>query len=225
MTRGGRVRMRDDEEPERRCIVTRKTRPKRELLRFVVGPDGVLVPDMAGKLPGRGIWVSADRKALEKAVAKGLFARAAREPVRVPSDLVARVEALVLRLLVERIALARKAGEAVAGREKTLDALRSGTAALLLQASDGSQREAAGLRPPAGEETRITCLSAEELGMAFGRDRVIHAAVLAGGLADRTILEALRLSGIRGPGDRQKFGAALANAGRGNASVGKAETE
>lgn len=209
MARGGRAR-KEVGEPERRCIVSRRTLPKGDLLRFVVGPDGTLVPDMAGKLPGRGIWVSADRAALEKAVAKGLFPRAAKEPVKVPTDLVDRVEALVVRLLVERLALARKAGQAVAGREKTLDALRSGAAALLLQAADGSPREAAGLRPPAGEQTRITCLSATELGMAFGRDRVIHAAVLAGGLADRASTEALRLSGIRARNDRQRFGAALA---------------
>ena len=209
MARGGRAR-KEVGEPERRCIVSRRTLPKGDLLRFVVGPDGTLVPDMAGKLPGRGIWVSADRAALEKALAKGLFPRAAKEPVKVPTDLVDRVEALVVRLLVERLALARKAGQAVAGREKTLDALRSGAAALLLQAADGSPREAAGLRPPAGEQTRITCLSATELGMAFGRDRVIHAAVLAGGLADRASTESLRLSGIRARNDRQRFGAALA---------------
>lgn len=209
MARGGRTGTQID-GPERRCIVTRETRPKRDLLRFVVGPDGSFVPDMTGKLPGRGIWVTADRAVLEKAVAKGLFPRAAKAPVMVPADLVDRVESLVARLLVERVALARKAGEAVAGREKTLDALRSGAAALLLQAADGSPREAAGLRPPAGEETRITCLSAAELGMAFGRDRVIHAAVLAGGLADRASTEALRLSGIRARNDRHRFGAALA---------------
>lgn len=209
MTRGGQSRIGAD-EPERRCIVSRETRLKRDLFRFVVGPEGVLVPDLAGKLPGRGIWVTAERDALEKAMAKGLFHRAAKQPVHVPTDLVGQVEALVLRLLVERVALARKAGKAVSGRQKTLDALRSGSAALLLQASDGSQREAAGLRPPAGEESRITCLSAVELGMAFGRDRVVHAAVLAGGLADRTTFEARRLSGIRASGDRHKFGAELA---------------
>lgn len=223
MTRGGRVRMREA-GPERRCIATRESRPAAEMLRFVVGPDGAVVPDLAGKLPGRGIWVSADRRALEKAVAKGLFARAAKAPAAVPPDLVDRVEVLLVRSLVERVALARKAGAAMAGREKTLDGLRSGKAALLLQAADGSPREAAGLRPPAGEGSRITCLSAAELGMAFGRDRVIHAAVLAGGLADRILAEALRLSGIRPPGDRQKYGAELAQAGRGKAPVGKAET-
>ena len=77
MARGGRTRTQID-GPERRCIVTRETRPKRDLLRFVVGPDGSLVPDMTGKLPGRGIWVTAERAVLEKAVAKGLFPRAAK---------------------------------------------------------------------------------------------------------------------------------------------------
>jgi predicted RNA-binding protein YlxR (DUF448 family) len=184
-------------EPERRCIVTRESRPKAGLIRFVLGPDDEVVPDVAGRLPGRGIWVSADRSALAKAAGKGLFARAARRPVRVPPDLGARVEALLAGRLVETIALARKAGRAVAGLEKTRAALVSGEAALLVQAADGSARERAGLRPPEGENTLVTCLSGHELGLAFGRDRVIHAAVLAGGLADRVRDEAGRLAGIR----------------------------
>ena len=155
------------------------------------------MPDVAGRLPGRGIWVSADAAALAQAAGKGLFARAARRPVRVPPDLPARVEAQLAQRLIETIALARKAGQAVAGLEKTKAALVSGAAALLLQAADGSARERAGLRPPEGDDTRVSCLFGHELGLAFARDRVIHAAVLAGGLADRIRDEAPRLAGIR----------------------------
>jgi hypothetical protein len=113
---------------------------------------------------------------------------------------VARIEAGLARRLVEAVALARKAGQAVAGLEKTRAALMSGKAALLLQAADGSARGRTALRPPPGENTRVSCLLAHELGLAFGRDSVIHAAVLAGGLADRVRDEALRLSGIRADG-------------------------
>lgn len=195
MTRGGRVKDRD--EPERRCIVTRETGPKAGLIRFVAAPDGEIVPDLAGRLPGRGIWVSADRSVLAQAAAKGHFARAARRQVRVPPDLPDRVEALLAARVVDLLSLARKAGQAVAGFEKAKEALVSGEARLLLQAADGSARERARLRPPEGENRLVSCLFGHELGLAFARDRVIHAAVLAGGLGDRVRDEAQRLSGIR----------------------------
>ena len=172
-------------------------RPRAGLIRFVAGPDDVVVPDLAEKLPGRGMWVSADRAAVGQAAAKGHFARAAKRQVRAPADLAARVEALLAARLVDLVALARKAGQAVAGLEKMKAALVSGEARLLLQAADGSSRERAQLRPPEGENSLVSCLFAHELGVAFARDRVIHAAVLAGGLSDRIRDEALRLSGIR----------------------------
>ncbi len=195
MARGGRVKTRD--EPERRCVATRESQPRTGLLRFVVGPDGEIVPDLAGRLPGRGIWVSADAAALRLAAAKNLFARAAKQSVRVPPDLFERVEAALTRRLVELLAMARKAGEAVTGFEKTKAALIGGQAALLAQAADGSARERARLRPPPGENTLVSCLFGHELGLAFGRDNVIHAAVLAGGLSGRIRDDALRLSGLR----------------------------
>jgi hypothetical protein len=211
-------------EPERRCIVTRQSQPKAGLVRFVVGPDDEVVPDIAGRLPGRGIWVGAEASTLRRAVERGHFARGARRAVRVAPDLPERVEALLARHLVELIALARKAGQAIAGREKTLAALREGHAALLIQASDGSEREKAALRPPEGQDTHVCCLRSDELGMAFGRDRVIHAAVLADGLADRIRIESLRLAGIRDGGDRRliedEAGAGVAGEG----PRGKAKT-
>jgi uncharacterized protein len=196
MTRGGRQKERDG--PERRCIVTGESGPRAGLIRFVVGPDDAVVPDIAGKLPGRGIWVSADRAALETAVKKRLFARAARAPVGVPPDLAERVEAGLVRRLIETIALARKAGEAVAGYEKVREWLARGEAAALVQAADGSERGRTKLRPPAGPESHVTCLSGQELGMAFGREVVIHAALAAGGLCGRVVEEAARLARLRG---------------------------
>jgi predicted RNA-binding protein YlxR (DUF448 family) len=201
--------MKERGEPERRCIVTRETQPRAGLIRFVAGPDDVVVPDLAGKLPGRGMWVTADAETLGQAARKGHFARAAKRPVKAPADLAARVETLMAARFVDLVALARKAGRAVAGFEKVKAALGSGEAALLLQAADGSSRERARLRPPEGENTLVSCLFAHELGVAFARDRVIHAAVLAGGLSDRVRDEALRLSGIRDV----KLGTASAEAG------------
>lgn len=205
--------MKDRDEPERRCIVTRDSGPKVGLVRFVVGPEGEVVPDLAGKLPGRGFYVSATRVALDKAVQKGHFARAARAPVRAPADLADRIESGLAARLVELIALARKAGAAVAGLEKTKAALVSGDAALLVQAADGSVRGRAALRPPEGDETLVSCLSAHEMGLAFARDSVIHAAVLTGGLAERIRDEARRLAGLRGGDQTGKgFGAPSADA-------------
>lgn len=193
MTRGGHDR--DSEDPERRCIVTGEVQPKRGLIRFVVGPEGQVVPDLAEKLPGRGLWVSADRAVLDKA-AKGAFARAARQAVTVPDGLSDLVEAALARRVVDTVSLARKAGYAVAGFEKVKGWLADGKAKVLLQASDGSDRGKGKLwTPPKGRW--FGCLTSSELGMAFGRDSVIHAALAAGGLAQRVVEEAAKLSGFR----------------------------
>lgn len=196
MTRGGRNDSRD--EPERRCIATGESQPKAGLIRFALGPDGQVVPDVLGRLPGRGIYVSADRDAIGRAAAKGLFARAARQPVKVPEGLADLVEDQLARRVVDLISLARKAGQAVAGYEKVKDWLTSDQARVLIQASDGSERGKAKLRPPAGEGTFIGCLTARELGLAFGREHAIHGALAGGGLTTRVVEEAARLAGIRG---------------------------
>lgn len=195
LARGGRDKNR--QQPERRCIATGQTGPKAGLIRFVAGPEGVVVPDLAEKLPGRGIWVSSDRAALEKAVTKRLFSRGAKAQVTAPDTLVADVEAALVRRVVDLISLARKAGQAVAGYEKVKDWLVKEEAALLFQASDGSERGKSKLRPPPGDTSYFGVLSASELGLAFGREHVIHAALAAGGLAERCREDAMRLSGVR----------------------------
>lgn len=195
MTRGGAAKVRDD-GPERKCIATGEVRPAAQLLRFVVSPDGELVPDLAGKLPGRGIWVTPSRAALAKAATKGLFARAAKAPVKAPEDLADRVEALLMRRVVDLISLARKSGTAVAGYEKVKDWLMKEEARVLIQASDGSGRGKSKLSTPYGG-TYIGWLTADELGLAFGREIVIHAALSAGGLTRRVVEDALKLKEFR----------------------------
>ena len=148
MARGGQSKDRDD--PERKCIATGETQPKRGLIRFVVGPENQIVPDIRQKLPGRGIWVSADRAALGQAVKKGLFARSAKQAVTVPEGLVDQVEKQLASRVVELIALARKGGRAVAGFEKVKGWLAEGRAKVLLQASDGSARGKGKLWTPEG---------------------------------------------------------------------------
>lgn len=195
MSRGGRIKERD--EPERRCIVTGEVQPKRGLIRFVAGPDGIVVPDLAEKLPGRGIWVAADRAAIDKAAAKGLFSRGAKAQVKAPDGLADLVEAALAKRVVELVSLARKSGHAVAGFEKVKGWLAEGRAKVLLQASDGSERGKGKLWTPTGGRW-FGCLTASELGLSFGRDHVIHGALAAGGLTDKVILEAGRLTGLRG---------------------------
>ena len=196
MTRGGREKDRD--EPERKCIATGESQPKAGLIRFCLGPDGQVVPDILGKLPGRGIYVSADRAAIEKAAKKNLFSRAARQPAKAPEGLADLVETLIAQRTIELLSMARKAGEAVTGYEKVKDWLVKGTAATLIQASDGSERGKTKLHAPDGENGFIGCLSAGEIGLAFGRERAIHAALAAGGLRSRVVEEAAKLAGLRG---------------------------
>jgi hypothetical protein len=194
MARGGADKTRDD--PERRCVVTGEVQPKAGLVRFVLSPDGVVTPDLAGKLPGRGIWVTADRAAIVKAATKGLFARGAKAPATVPDGLADLVEAGLAKRVVELVSLDRKAGKAVCGFEKVKDWLAEGRARVLLQASDGSERGKGKLWTPEGGRW-FGCLTANELGQAFGRDSVIHAALAAGGLAKRVVEEAAKLNGLR----------------------------
>lgn len=203
MSRGGAVK--DREEPERRCLVTGETGPKAGLIRFVAGPDGQVVPDVLGKLPGRGFYVTASRPILEKARV-GQFARAAKAPVSVPPDLVEAVERQLVRRVQDLVSLAKKGGEAVAGFEKVKEALAAageggGRGAwrrvrVLLQASDGSERGKAKLWTPEGARY-FSVLTGAELGHAFGRESVIHAALASGALANRVVEEAAKLRGLR----------------------------
>ena len=194
MSRGGREKL--NEEPERRCIVTGDVQPKAGLVRFVLGPDGMVFPDLAEKLPGRGIWVTAERAVIDKAAAKGLFARAARAPVKLPENLADLVEEGLAHRVVELISLSRKTGGAVVGFEKVKGWLAEGRARVLFQASDGSDRGKGKLWTPEGGRW-FGCLTSSELGLAFGRDRAIHGALAAGGLTPRVIREAARLAGMR----------------------------
>lgn len=195
VARGGKPG--DRAGPERRCIATGAVRPISGLVRFVVDPDGRILADIAGKLPGRGVWVSADRIALETAVDKRLFSRAAGRHVWIPDGFTEEVEALMVARAVGFVSLARKAGQAVAGYDRVRSWLVRGDAKVLVQASDGSARGRSKLRPPAGKDSYVGVLTANELGLAFGRENVIHCALAGGGLAKRVVGEARRLSGMR----------------------------
>ncbi|MDX8349353.1 RNA-binding protein [Cognatiyoonia sp. IB215446] len=194
MARGGHNKERG--EPARKCIVTGEVQPKAGLIRFVVGPDNQVVPDVLNKLPGRGMYVTADRAVLDQAK-KGQFARSAKQAVTVPDNLAELVEEQLARRVVDLIALARKAGLAVCGFEKVKGWLAGGEQVrVLVQASDGSERGKTKLWTPEGARY-FGCLTSTELGLAFGRQTVIHGALATGGLSNRVVEEATKLRGLR----------------------------
>jgi hypothetical protein len=188
--------------PRRRCIASGEVRAKHELLRFVVDPDGSLVPDPAGRLPGRGLWLSPRRDMLEKACARNLFAKAAKASVRVPDDLLGQTEGALRRRFLELLGLANRAGQAVAGFQKVRDRLAAGEAALLVHAVDAAEdgrRKIVGLaRARHPDLPIVTLFTAAELGRAVGRDNVVHLLVLSGGLAERLEVEARRMQSLVG---------------------------
>lgn len=174
---------------ERFCIVTRRTRPIEELIRFVAAPDGTLVADLKRRLPGRGVWIVGQRKRLAEAVKRGAFRRSLRADVRVPDDLPASVDGLLEKSALDALAIARKAGQVVAGFAKVEAAVLQGTAIAVLQAADagadgGRKIAAAGRRRDGGgqtpEITRIRAFASAQLDLALGRPNVVHAALLAG---------------------------------------------
>jgi len=167
---------------ERLCVVARIAKPVDDLLRFVAGPDGTLAPDIKRKLPGRGVWVTASRRALETAVRRGAFARSLKESIRIPADLPDLVDRLLARVALDALAIANKAGRVVAGFERVGSALKADRLAVLIHATDASPD---GVRKLAGAQTGapvplVRAFTASQLGLALGRPNVIHAALLGG---------------------------------------------
>lgn len=192
----------------RRCIVTRQALEKPAMIRFVLDPDGHVVPDLKEKLPGRGLWVTADRELLAQAAAKNAFAKAARQSAKVPADLVERVAELAKREVAELIGLARKSGQLRAGFEKVQIALQGGRVRVLIAARDGAEdgrgklaRLASSVASVSGRSGVEICapLTAAELAQALGREHAVHAAIAESGIAERIIVACRRLAGLRAP--------------------------
>ncbi len=189
----------------RRCLVTRQVLPKTALIRFAVAPDGAVLPDLDGKLPGRGLWLAAERAVVERALAKRVLARAAaavhQGPVQVPADLAERVRAGLERRCLGLLGLARRAGQAVAGFEKVRGWLREGRVAVLLAARDGAADGRARLAAMADGRPVIAAFDAAALGAALGREMAVHVALAPGGLARRLVDEVSRLDGMTAAAD------------------------
>jgi len=189
-------------EPERRCIVSGESGDSANLIRFALAPDGVVVPDVAGKLPGRGAWVRADRASLEQAVKKGAFARAFKANAKAPDGLVVQTETLLSKRCLDQLGLAKRAGAIAIGATQVDAAIRAKPLFFLIEANDGAEEGREKLmslhigfwgRPPAA----IGCFSSADLGVALGRERVIHACLLQERLALAWAAEIGRLAGFR----------------------------
>jgi predicted RNA-binding protein YlxR (DUF448 family) len=191
---------------DRTCIVTRRAGDADALLRFVVAPDGVVVPDLKRKLPGRGCWITAQRTYVDEAVRRKLFARAFRRDVELPADLGAMVDDLLVRSAMGAVGLARKAGQVALGAAKVEAKVRSGEALAVLhadEASDDGIRKIAQARRATvhlgGPDIEAYKLFREaELGLALGGTNVIHAALLAGEAGKAATRRVVALDRFRG---------------------------
>ncbi|MEZ5997774.1 MAG: RNA-binding protein [Hyphomonas sp.] len=185
----------------RQCAVTRERLGKHALVRFVLSPDGVVTPDLAEKLPGRGVWLTASRAVLEDALKKKAFARAFKQPVTVPEELADSVERLLVRRFTGLLGMAKKAGDVVLGFDQVRDALQKRAPGLLLEAADGAEDGRSKVyflaKALYSDVTVAGALTSAELGMAFGRDRVIHGLVRKGPFAKALGAAYERLAGFR----------------------------
>jgi uncharacterized protein len=189
--------------PQRTCIATGETGAPERMIRFVVGPEGDVVPDLARRLPGRGLWVKAERAAVERAVAKNLFARAARASVKPASDLAERVERLLLERALADLSRARRAGRAVAGFVKVEQMVGQRRAGLLVVA-DEADGDGLGKLKAASRENGLPIArlgDAAALGGIFGREQAVYVAVArddaGGAFIERIDAGAARWRGYR----------------------------
>jgi len=190
---------------ERLCAVTRQSLDPKHLIRFVASPDGVVVPDLERRLPGRGVWVGCDRRLVEKAIAGKVFSRGLKTKAEAPADLAERIEELLAKRAAATLALANKAGLLVAGFEKVFAALDKGPVAALLHGADAAadgrsklDRKYKAIQGSKGQATHIVdVLTIEQMSLAMGRGSVVHAALIPGGLSDRFLEEAERLARYR----------------------------
>ena len=187
---------------ERRCILTGEVLPEARLLRFVLGPEGDIVPDVEAKLPGRGLWLRAERSAVTQAVVKRLFAKAAKAPVKADASLAHRAEARLVERMLAYLGLARRAGELHLGFDQVEKALRGANPpAVIVEAAeaapDGRRKLQAAALARGFVPYVIGALTNEELSLALARPNVVHAALQPGRIAERLIFEAARLQGFR----------------------------
>jgi predicted RNA-binding protein YlxR (DUF448 family) len=177
-------------DSERTCLVTGDMLPKDDLIRFVVSPDGLVVPDLAHQLPGRGLWVKADYATIDNAARKNLFSKAAKESVKAPAELATQVATLLRKRCLDFIGLACGAGLAILGQTQVEAGLKAGKIDMLLLAPDAG----ADLGRKPATVTRV--LTRAELGAALGHTQIVYAGLKCGALTDKLKIELARLEKI-----------------------------
>ena len=193
---------------ERRCILNHETRPESDLVRLALGPDGTLVPDVAARLPGRGMWVSVEGAALRAAVKDGKLAKAASRSLKttvkreaVPEDLVDLIDRLLARRCLDRLGLEQRAGNLVTGFDKIKAALTkkgTGKPALLLAATDGAEDGRRKIKAAVGDVPVASLFDREALSGALGRENVVHVLLVTSGGTDILKADIGRLMRLRG---------------------------
>jgi predicted RNA-binding protein YlxR (DUF448 family) len=209
----------------RMCAVMRQVRSIDELIRFVVSPAGEVIPDLKRKLPGRGMWISASRRAVAEAVRRHQFSKGFKREVRVSPSLATDTEALLARSAIEALAMAAKAGQVISGFGKVEEALRSrqtqASIQALIHASDGAAdgirkldaivRQNAGVNDESKQFPVLTALTSEQLDLALGRSNVVHAALLAGPASKTFLSRSQSLVQYRMADDDKTTGNAVKN--------------
>jgi uncharacterized protein len=209
----------------RMCAVARQVRSIDELIRFVVSPAGEVIPDLKRKLPGRGMWISASRRAVAEAVRRHQFSKGFKREVRVSPSLATDTEALLARSAIEALAMAAKAGQVICGFGRVEEALRSrqtrASIQALIHASDGAAdgirkldaivRQNAGVNDESKQFPVLTALTSEELDLALGRSNVVHAALLAGPASKTFLSRSQSLVQYRMADDDKTTGNAVKN--------------
>ena len=197
--------MGDEAGSERTCIVTGTKDAPEAMLRFVLGPDGSVIPDIRRKLPGRGVWTRLSFETVDRAASKQAFSRAFRAKAAAPASLAETVDSLLERDALQSLSIANKAGLLVAGAFKVDAAIESGGVAALIQASDGApdgaakraQVVTAKLGPEAKTVARVDLFTSRQLDLALGRANVIHAALKPGAASSAFLARAERLRRYR----------------------------
>ena len=162
---------------ERRCLVTGVPKSREQLIRFVLGPDRVVYPDLAEKLEGRGVWISADKASLQTAISKKLFNKGFALAVKMPENLIEMVESGLKKRALDLLGLANKSGLLEMGFEKIKEAATKEQMLLLIEASDGSEAEKKRLQVYLPQVPVVSLLTRSELGFEMGREACVHIAV------------------------------------------------
>lgn len=209
--------------PERFCAVTRTHADPADLIRFVLSPDGAVVPDLERRLPGRGVWVGLNKALVEKAAKANVFARSLKTRADVTLDLADRVDALLVKRLSATLAFANKAGLVTAGFEKVMAAIDKNLVAAIVHGSEAAEdgrskidRKFKAVRGASGKDAPIIdLLGVDQISLAIGRGSVVHAGLASGGLTARFLEEAARLRRYRAtsPDAIGEFSGSRANEG------------